>query len=342
MPLLRRDSYLVSLRTSRWRWFWALTGTVLVGLGYFGAVSGLAELTGLLQPTSATGDEDDNVASPVATNDEIRLLVPGELDTYAILIAAFLPLALVSIGVYRIWHGRRWGDWPFRRGRAGALKDFSRAAIAFLFVVSTGYAVAALLHPDRFAVVGRTASHLPWLVLGCLVIFVQAFAEEVAFKGYLYRVWGAVFPYRWPLVIVLSLAFTALHWDNADFARDRGMATVQFMVGSAISYWLYMRTRSLAAPTGLHWANNVFAMLILASAPGEFGVSAYATYTDPVLAAGRSNLTDLESWTALILGNAAFLALVGLRASPLYVPPYESVDAPERPRGPIAQPPATA
>ncbi|HRK17407.1 MAG TPA: CPBP family intramembrane metalloprotease [Hyphomicrobiaceae bacterium] len=342
MPLLRRDAYLLSLRTGRWRWYWALVGTVLVGVGYVTALSGLAKLTGLMQSTAATGDKTDNVTSAAGTDEDLRLLVPGDLDTYVILIAAFLPLTLVSIGVYRIWHGRRWGDWPFRRGRAGALKDFSRSAIAFLVVVSGGYAMAALLHPDRFAVVDRTAAHIPWLVLGCLVIFVQAFAEEVAFKGYLYRVWGAVFPYRWPLVIALSLAFTALHWDNTDFARDRGMAIVQFMVGSAISYWLYMRTRSLAAPTGLHWANNVFAMLILASAPGEFGVSAYATYTDPVLAAGRSNLTDLEAWTALILGNATFLALVGLRASPLYVPPYESVDASEPPPPSSQDRPATA
>lgn len=333
-----KDPHLLALRTGRWRWPWAVVGTIVGGLGIFAAIAVMAQLRDVIDATSLSSLSLSGAASAAPDNpDDIRLLVPGDPSSYAVLLLAFVPVLLVPLATYRIVHGRDWADWPYR-GADDRWREFANASVAFLLVVGVGFAIAWLLFPSRFQFIPRDIGHLKWFVLGLVVVLVQAFAEEVAFKGYLYRVWGAVLPYRWPLIILLSAAFTSLHWDNSDFARDRGMAVIQFMVGSAISFWLYTRTQGLAAPTGLHWANNIFAMLILASTPGEFGASALATYTDPVLAAGRSNLFDFEAWLALVLGNAAFLGLVAHPASPLHIRSRgtDEVSAPPPPAPPAS------
>ena len=309
MSLFDRDADLLANRTGRWRWPWAVLGTALTAALAFVLMQAFQLIPDAIPVTKFLFDD---------SGDDTKLLRPGEPASYAMLVLVFFPLIIAPLVVYRLLHARPWADWPVR-GQTRSWASFARASGAFLLVAVIGYTVAYVLFPSRFSRVPLKSDHGLWLALGLAVVLIQSFAEEVAFKGYLFRVWGAVFPYRWPLVVLISVLFTALHWENTDFARDRGMAIIQFMVGSVISFWLFFRTKSLAAPTGLHWANNVFAMLFLTSAPGDFTQAALATYTDPVLVSGGTNLTDVEAWIGLIGGNALFLALILAPQSPFHI-----------------------
>jgi hypothetical protein len=60
-------------------------------------------------------------------------------------------------------------------------------------------------------------------------------------------------------------------------------------------------------------------MLILAQSQGGYPAAGLATYTDPVIAAGRSNITSLESWMALIALNAGVMLMLTHRRSPLFI-----------------------
>ena len=305
---LRPDQILIASRRGRWRLPWAMFGTALaVGLTFFLLIVAQSIAEGLGLSTSGDGEASGS-----------RLAVPGDIESYTILVSAFLPIIIAGVLTFQLVHGRPWADWPTKR-ITGAWGEFGKATAAFALVFAIGHAVGYAIFPERYAVTPRGIAHLPWLLLGLALILVQAFAEEAAFKGYLYRVWGAVFPYRWPLVMVLSVIFTALHWDNEDFARDRGIAIVLFTAVTVLSYWLYFRTGSLGAATGMHWANNVFAILVLPAGGTEFALSGLGVYTDPVLAAGGTNLTNPEAWISIIGGIAMYVALIVWPRSPFHI-----------------------
>ena len=89
-------------------------------------------------------------------------------------------------------------------------------------------------------------------------------AEELLFRGYLTQALAARFrsPLAWALVP--SLAFGALHWDGAAYGADAWLAVAAATaVGLALAD-VTARTGNLSAAIGLHFANNVAALLVVA------------------------------------------------------------------------------
>jgi membrane protease YdiL (CAAX protease family) len=152
------------------------------------------------------------------------------------------------------------------------------------------------------------------------VILVQSAAEEIFFRGFLFRVWGAVIPY--PLIVcgLLMALFIAIHIPNPDMQRDLAMGLVVFMGGEAVAYAALLRTKTLAASMGLHWANNIFAIFFLATVPLADSSAAVLVYTDPVYAAGGSRALDPITHLTNIAAVAVLVALLFWRRSPLYLP----------------------
>jgi uncharacterized protein len=304
--LMTHDPFLARGRVGRWTWPWALFGCGMVVVMYMSAAVLTAELQALAPVAAWIGD---------GRTDE-TIFQPGNLSTYLSMLTMFLPLALVPMLVFRNLHRRAWGDWPVRR-TPGALTDFVKAVLAMTVVLAVSVTIDGVLHPERFAVNARLPNYWRWFALGLVMLLVQTFAEEALFKGYLTRVLGAVLPYRWPLAVGLSVAFTSLHVSNTDFAADHRSAVVEFMLSGLVSFAVYFRTQRLAAPFGIHWANNVFALLIVSTQPGSQAKETLLTYTDPVLAAGLSNLATWEGALALLGTNAALAALLLWQRSPL-------------------------
>ena len=311
MAHLTPDPALLCVRDGRWRWPWAVLGTVLTAGLYFALIQVIAALFATLQIDFPDYTTDDGAE---------QLFVPGQWTTYALIVLTFAPLALAPIFVFRVVHGRRWADWPFR-ALSSRWSDFLKVAAAFFVVSVVGYGIGYVLFPERFAWQARGLDFWPWFALGALTLLLQTFAEEAAFKGYLMRVWGAVFPFPVFVASVLTVLFIALHWTNDDFARDPAMGVVHFLIGAWISFFLYFRTRGLAAPTGMHWANNMSALLLVATLPSQSPAAALMSYRDPVLTAGGSNLTSIETWLAMLAGNGLFFLLLILPQSPFHVTP---------------------
>ena len=153
------------------------------------------------------------------------------------------------------------------------------------------------------------------------VLLVQSLGEEVLFRGYLFRIWGAVVPHRLLVLLPISATFIALHTLNDDFKQDPPGGYIQFIVGEAIAYFMVMRTGSLAAGWGLHWLNNAWAFAILPTVPGQSFDVAIAIYRSPVLEQGRSNVGDPLSVACFVLGVGLLLVLLLWRGSPLYLAP---------------------
>lgn len=301
------DRFLASSRVGRWQWPWAIAGTALTAVLIIAAAQATAPLESWL-------------AALQGAEDEASFLVPGRLDSYAgFVLFAFsltLPPALVLAAVHRVdpWQvlapGGRW-QWSL----------FARATLAFLTVVVAGQIVGLIREPGSYRWLDRGLSHVPWLLLALPVILLQSFAEEYLFKGYLLRVWGAVLPFRFPIVMAVAVLFTAGHAINDDVAADLVFNLMFFLAAEILTLVIFLRTESLDAVTGLHWMNNVWAMALMATEPGQSTALALSAYTDPMVAAGRSRLTDPYSYLELGTGLALLWLLLSWPGSPFYLAP---------------------
>lgn len=302
------DRFLLLGRVGRWQWPWALLGTIAT----FALIIAIGLITDPIETWLAGRHGEDAAGSD---------LTPDRLDTFASFLLFALSVTLAPALVISLVHGL---DPRRLLGPNGRFRwDLcARASLAMLFVAAVGVAIGLVREPQSYQWQAIKPGHLPWLLLALPIIFCQSFAEEYLFKGYLVRVWGAVLPVRSVIVLVVAAVFTSAHAINDDVARDLAFNLLIFFAGELLTLAVYLRTCSLGAVTGLHWINNVWAMCVLATQPGQSGALALAVYTDPVLAAGGSRLTDAYGYLELLAGFALLWVMLTWRRSPFYLSPH--------------------
>ena len=302
------DPVLLQAREGRWTWPWAVAGTlltlaliwILTRLGGF--FEGFAErhrwmARGLLDLT----------------------LDPRQPFTFANVAVSALPYLVVPLVVLRYLHRVPWQRAFAYRGHFD-WSLFVKGALALLLVSSFANMLAAFATPDEFILQPRGFGHVPWALLGLVPIFLASLGEEVLFKGYLLRVWGAVVPARWPLVALLVIVFTALHAGNTDLSQGRAFNLFYFAWTEVVWFVVFLRTQNLAASAGLHWMNNVWDSLFVARAPDQATSLAFVVQTDPLAAVESSSLLDPFAHAPEILQLGLLLALLLWRRSPFYLP----------------------
>jgi membrane protease YdiL (CAAX protease family) len=183
------------------------------------------------------------------------------------------------------------------------------AAVAALGLVTTA-ATFALAPPLRQTGLGDWARLLP---LALALVLVQSAAEELLFRGYLMQ--GLAARFRSPLMwaFLPALAFGLLHWDAATYGADAWLAVAAATAIGLAFADVTAVTGNLSAAIGLHFANNVLALLLVA-VPGE--TAALALFVSPVDAAHpmRAWLLADIALTALVWGTwRLVLALPGRR-----------------------------
>jgi membrane protease YdiL (CAAX protease family) len=319
------DPHLLAAREGRWRWPWALAGTALTVALVLAAqilVVGLLESMARRRGVSIAGEVKLDPAKPL---------------TFLDLLLAFLPMLAIPPLVLAGFHRLGWGRvLPASLGRFA--RDWLRGAGACLVAIGAAMLIVWLWEPQQFRLVPRGASWLPWLALGMLVILVQSLSEEVLFKSYLTRVWGAVAPYRLPVGIVMLALFASLHIPNEDVATDPWFNLLGLAGGAAVSWALFFRTGSIAGPAGWHFMNNSLAFFGVATEPGQSQEMALLVYRDPVIAAGGTNLARPFAWVVLGLQLALLTWLLFARRSPLRVEPLEIGPEPALPPQPAPGP----
>ena len=72
--------------------------------------------------------------------------------------------------------------------------------------------------------------------------------------------------------------------------------------------------------------NNVWAFLGISEAHQKVGSMQIAVYTDPVLSAGGSNLTDPIAWICLLTQAGLLSGLLFWPRSPLYIAPAQMLE----------------
>lgn len=304
---MKPDSFLLACRIGRWQWPWALFGTVLT-------------ITLVLAIGLVTGPMETKLAALYGAKPSQSVeLVPGRIDTFAsflfFAISISLAPALVMAAVHRLEPQTPLGpdgrfDWS----------HVIRGAAAVLLVMTIDAAVSIYRDQRAFQFVEHAPVHYLWMLAALPLILFQSFSEEYLFKGYFARTWGAVLPLRWPIVFLVCALFTAGHSINEDVAKDLIFNLTFFFLSELVTLIVFFRTESLAGVTGLHWANNVWVMLLMATEPGQSQALSLSVYKDPIWSAGRSRLTDVFSWCEALGIVSAILLLLTWRYSPLRLP----------------------
>lgn len=215
----------------------------------------------------------------------------------ATLLLSFAGLVLGTWAAVRLLH---------RRGLASLIGHGPTALRHFLLgaggVLAVHAALLALIGPQ----LGLSPNLAPqvwlaWLPLALAGVLLQTGAEELVFRGYLQQQVAARFatPLAW--MILPSAAFGLLHHDPATMGGNTWMVVGLTGVFGLIAADLTARSGTLGLAWGLHFANNCFALLLVAPVGPLSGL---ALYNVPF------GMDDTEVMRGLLLVDLVLLGLV--------------------------------
>lgn len=181
------------------------------------------------------------------------------------------------------------GGFDLRGFRAGALFMFAATGAGALLWIVAGDV------PVRQREVGSWLSGLP-LALG--LVLVQSSAEELLFRGYLTQ--GLAARFRSPLVWLgaPALLFGALHWSPAIQGENAVLAAAQAALLGLILGDVTARTGNLSPAIGIHFANNVIALLLIADPGPMSGLALFLSSVEPLTPA--ENRLGLLVWIGIV------------------------------------------
>ncbi|HET9067801.1 MAG TPA: type II CAAX endopeptidase family protein [Amaricoccus sp.] len=192
---------------------------------------------------------------PLALNlpaDPARALLLGYLLSFTLL---GLALALAARLLQRRPAATLLGPGGFRP-RQFAL---GVGVIALLALLSAPFVAMAAL-PVRQLPLALWAA---WLPLALPALFLQSAAEELAFRGWLMQGLAARFRSPWVWLLLPALLFGLLHWNPAEFGSNAWLVVLSTAVAGLVLADVTLRSGNLSAAIGLHFANNVSALLVV-------------------------------------------------------------------------------
>lgn len=157
---------------------------------------------------------------------------------------------------------------------ADTLRGFITAALIVTLIFAAYSAISFFLVPPLPNLpLNEWLRYLPYALP---LILIQTSAEELIFRGYLQQQLAARFNSRFFWMVLPSMLFASLHWDPA--MGNNAWLVVAVTFGMAlIAADLTEKTGSLGAAMGLHFANNIFALLFLSVQDTINGLALFVT-----------------------------------------------------------------
>ena len=186
------------------------------------------------------------------------------LSTPAATILSFAMFAFAGLSLLvmvRLLHDRPPASLigPLREAR----RDFLVCLSAVMLVLLVQDVVLLWLWQDDVVRVRPIGPWLLWLVPGLAALFIQVGTEELFFRGYLQQQIAAVTSRRLLWIGVPSLMFGLGHAANSNLPAD-ALIWVAWATGLGFACAdLTARTGTIGAATGLHLANNIFAVAVV-------------------------------------------------------------------------------
>ncbi|SMX30706.1 CPBP family intramembrane glutamic endopeptidase [Actibacterium lipolyticum] len=212
----------------------------------------------------------------------LKLKAPTEAGPTFFLLLSFIGMGLGPIIAVGACHLR--GPGTLFGPADETLRGFFLTVVVLLPLYGGLTALSFWLSPPEQNLAFDT--WLGYLPLALPLVFIQTTSEELIFRGYLQQQLAARFVARWVWMGLPALLFTSLHWNPA--AGSNIWMILAAVLGFAlIAADLTERTGSLGSAMGLHFINNVFAMLFVSVGGTINGLSLFVT---PYDVADKTNL----------------------------------------------------
>lgn len=227
-----------------------------------------------------------------------------------------LLLHLFSIGtmalaigvVVHLFHARRMrsvlGGWP------QLWCDAVRTFLAVAVLLAAVGALLQLVRPIAFSPGVPVDLWLGILPMSLIALVVQVFGEEVVFRGYLLQQLAARFSHPLAWMGVPSLLFGLAHFSVSDFGANAAVIALWAGVFGLALADLTARTGSIGAAFGVHLANNVMALLVVAL-PGS--TAALALFQWPFSADSPEMVARILPAEFILIGLCWLTARIVLR-----------------------------
>lgn len=187
-------------------------------------------------------------------------LIPATRSGLPSLITLYLSFVFLILGVFIIT--RYFFKIPFRiflfEGKRPDFRKFVIYFLWYLFALILYLLVDIGVHSQAFTL---HFDPLPWLgvlIVTAPLILVQSAAEEILFRGYMFRMFrslrGGVF---WS-IFVTSLTFALIHGFNPEMLSYGIFGPLYYLLGAFFLGIVAYHTNGLAAPIGIHFATNIF------------------------------------------------------------------------------------
>ena len=189
------------------------------------------------------------------------------------LLLTFLGMALAPMIVVRLLHAR--SPKTLFGPRVRVLRDFVIAAATVGILLALSVAGWALFFDAETGLpLGAWIAVLP---LALIAVLLQTGAEEMLFRGYLQQQLAARFatPFVW--AVLPSLLFAIGHYDPEAAGQNTWMVVATTAIFGLIAADLTAQTGSLGAAWGFHFANNCYALLVIATQGTLTGLALYQT-----------------------------------------------------------------
>lgn len=226
-----------------------------------------------------------------------KLSVASTPDTVLIVLATFLPLILGIFAAAKLLHKRKVGTLFGNRTRA--FRHFWISACVWGTLLGLSLALWSLQNESQPNLPLKIwLGILPFALLG---IAIQTLAEELLFRSYLQQQLAARFSSRWIWAVLPSLLFGLLHYAPETLGAGAIFAVISATTFGLIAADLTVRTGTIGAAWGAHFANNVVAMTALAT---QGALSGLALRVTPYHASeiGLHPLLLLADLTPMLLG----------------------------------------
>ena len=166
--------------------------------------------------------------------------------------------------------------------------DWSRVIFSFLLVTILAIVSLAIdfaFSPESYEWNYDAKRFFGLVLIAVLMIPLQASAEELFMRGYLFQGLGAAFKNRLAPLLITSISFGLLHSMNPEVAKlGYGLISTYIITGLFLGI-ITLMDEGLELTIGFHAANNLVIALLVTSDWTAFQTnSLYKDVSDPVLA----------------------------------------------------------
>lgn len=246
-----------------------VAGLVIGGFVFFAGSMAVAYGVNALIAAGFAGAIDDYRARSV-------LEVIGDMgatpDSMIVLLATFIAMGLGAV-VAAAFHRRGLASLigPFRP----ACRNFSRAILLCAAVFLGVGAVTSLVFGYRPSAQLDLATWASFLPAAIPLLIIQTGSEELIFRGYLMQALAARFRSAVIWMGLPTVLFGLAHWNPAVDPSLAVLLVLATGLFGLVAADLTRITGNLGAAVGFHFANNFFALFLVAIAGEMSGLSLY-------------------------------------------------------------------